>query len=131
MKSGPARRDVVETDQIDVLAAAVLCDFEQVEDAEESGGAGEGGRDVGKADGVDGVDFDLAIFHGIASADADVRTHPNADRAGDLAGADAVAEAFGEEHGGRIAGSAQGDGWRGLAAYLFSARCHLRGGAVS
>jgi hypothetical protein len=31
-----------------------------------------------------------------------VGTHPDADRAGDGAGADAFAEAWGEEHGGRI-----------------------------
>ena len=99
----PRGRDVVEADEVDGLAAAVLCDFEEVEDAEEAGGAGELGRDVGEADVFDGIDLDFAFFHAVAAADFDVGTHPDADARGDFAAADAVAEAFGEEHGERIA----------------------------
>jgi hypothetical protein len=95
----------VEADQVDVLTVTVLCDFEEIEYSEKAGGAGELRSDVGEADGIDGVDFDFAFLHGVASADADVRAHPDADRAGDLAAADAIVETPGEEHGGRIAGS--------------------------
>jgi hypothetical protein len=109
MQRGPARRDVVETDQIDILPLAVLCDFEQIENAEESGSASERRRDVGQADGVDGVDFDLTFFHPVPRADANARMHPDADRAGDFAAADAFAEAFGEKHGARITGSSSSE----------------------
>lgn len=94
----------MEADEVDGLAAAVLGDFEEIEDAEKAGGAGEFRRDVGKANGFDGVDFDCAFFHAVVTADFNLRTHPDADAGGDSAAADAVAEAFGEEHGGRIRG---------------------------
>jgi hypothetical protein len=88
----------VEANEVDIVAFAVFCGFEQVEDAEEAGGLGELGRDVGQADGFDGVDLDLAFVHAVAASDFDARGDPDADRAGDLSGADAVAEAFGEDH---------------------------------
>jgi hypothetical protein len=86
-----------------LFAGAVLGDFEEVEDAEEAGGAGELRGDVGKADEVDGVDLDFAFFHAVAVADDDVGTHPDADAAGDVATADAFAEALGEGHGRSLA----------------------------
>jgi len=100
-----AGRDVVKADEVDVLASTMLSDFEEVEYAEEAGGLGERGRDVGQADGFDGVDLDLAFFHAVAATDANLQTHPDTDGAGDFAGADAFAEALGEVHGGRIPGS--------------------------
>jgi len=57
------------------------------------------GRDVGEADGGDGVDLDVAVAHFVAVAGDDVRAGPDADGAGDLAGDDSVAKAFGEDHG--------------------------------
>jgi hypothetical protein len=95
-------RDVVEADEVDGLAAAVLRDFEEVEDAEEAGGTGEFRCDVGKANGFDGVDFDFAFFHAVAAADFDVGTYPDANAGSDGTAANAIAEALGEEHGRRI-----------------------------
>jgi len=92
----------VEADEVDGLAAAVLGDFEEIEDAEEARSLGERGGDVREADGLDGVDFNFAFFHPVAAADADLGTHPDTDRAGDFAAADAFAEAFGEVHGGSV-----------------------------
>jgi hypothetical protein len=94
----------VETDEIDVLASTVLGDFEQVENAKEAGGLGQRRRDVREADRFDGVNLDFAFFHAIAASDPDLETHPDADRAGDLAGADAFTETLGEVHGERITG---------------------------
>ena len=91
----------MEADEVDVLAFAVLGDFEQIEDAEEAGGAGELGSDVWKADGFDGVDFDVAFFHLVTLADGDAWAKPEANAAGDAAGADAVAKALGEYHRGQ------------------------------
>ena len=92
------RADVVETDQIDILAAAVFCDFEQVQNAEESGLARQFRSNVGKSDGLDGVDLDGAFFHWVALTDGDTRANPETNRAGDFAAADAFAKAFAEYH---------------------------------
>ena len=89
----------MEADEVDVVAGAVLGYFEEVEDAEEAGGSGELRGDVGEADGLDGVDLDLALFHAVAVADDDVRARPDADAAGDFSAADAFAETLGEYHG--------------------------------
>lgn len=108
----------MEADEVDVLPGAVLRDFEQIEDAEEAGGAGECGRDVGEADGLDGVDLDFTFFHAIAAAGADMRTRPDANRAGDLAVADSFAQTLGELHEGKHSrrkasrADANGTGWR-------------------
>lgn len=96
--SAAARRDVVEADEVDVVAFAVLGYFKEIEDAEESRGAGKLRGDVGEADWLDGVDFDLAFFHAVAGADGHVRACPDADAAGDLAAADSFAKVFGERH---------------------------------
>ncbi len=85
----------MEADQVDVLAGAVLGDFQKIDEAEESGFAGELRGDFLKADLLDGVDFDVAFFHAIAVAGFDVRILPDADAAGNFAAADAVAEALG------------------------------------
>ena len=91
--------DVVEADEVDVVAAAVLGDFEQIEKADEAGFAGELWGDVGKADGFDGVDLDLAFFHAVAIPGDHMRAGPDADATCDFAAADAFAEALGEDHG--------------------------------
>jgi len=88
----------VKVDQVDVLALAVFGDFEQVQNSQEAGGAGQLWSDIGQADGLDGVDFDLTFFHGVALADADAWAVPDTDGAGDFAAADAVAEALGDDH---------------------------------
>jgi len=92
----------VEADEVDVASTAVLGDLEQIEDAGEAGFAGQLGRDVGEADGGDGVDLDVALAHFVAVAGDDVRAGPDADGAGDLAGDDSLAKAFGEDHECRI-----------------------------
>ena len=93
----------MEADEVDVVALAVLGDFEQVDEAEEAGCAGELWSDVGKADGLNGVDLDLAFFHAVAVADDDMGTCPDADAARDFAAADTFAKPLGEGHGGSLA----------------------------
>src|ERR1700688_2056025 len=86
--------DVVEADEVDLFAAAVFGDFEQVEDAEETGCARQLGSDVGEADGLDGIDFDFALLHGgVSSTDFDARSFPNSDAYRDVAATDAFAKA--------------------------------------
>ena len=88
----------MEADEIDVASAAMLGDFEQVKDAKKTGSAGQFRCDVGEADRLDGIDFDLPFFHAIASTCLDVGTLPDADARGDVSTTNAVAEALGEYH---------------------------------
>jgi hypothetical protein len=88
----------VEADQVDFFAAAVFGYFQQVEDAEESRFTRKRGCDVGEADGLDGIDFDFTFFHGVASADFDAGSLPDADAAGDVSATDAIPEAFCKHH---------------------------------
>lgn len=73
-------------------------DLEQIEDAEEAGGSGELGCDVGQAEGFDGIDLNVAFFHGVATADFDAWSFPDADAEGDVAAANSVAKPLGEDH---------------------------------
>jgi len=88
----------VEANQIDILTATVFCDFEQIQDTEKTRFARQLRSDVGKSDGLDGVDFDRAVLHAVALADGDARAKPEPDRTRDFAAADAFAQAFGEDH---------------------------------
>lgn len=89
----------MEADEVDLVAAAVFGDFEEVEDAEEAGGAGQLGRDVGEADGFEGVDFDMTFLHGVTSAGFDAGTLPDADAQGNVSATNSVAQALCEHHG--------------------------------
>ena len=88
----------MEADEVDVVSAAVFCDFQEIEDAQKSGRAGEFGGDVGETDGLDRVDLDFAFFHAVTVPNSDARGLPDADTACDVAGADTVAKAPGKEH---------------------------------
>lgn len=89
----------MEADEIDLLTGAVFGDVQQVDNPEKAGFAGEGGRDIGQADGLNGIDLDVAFLHGIACSDPHVEALPDTDGAGDFAAADGVAETPGEGHG--------------------------------
>ena len=89
----------MEADQVDFFSAAVPGDFEQVEDAEETGCAGQLGRDVGEPDGLNGIDFDLAFFHAVTSAHFHAGILPYTNARGDIAPTNAIAKAPGEQHG--------------------------------
>jgi len=88
----------MKPNQIDILASAVLCDLEQIDDAEESRRTRQLGRDVWKTDRFDGIHFDLTFFHSIAVADFDVGAGPDPHAAGDCAATNSVAQTFGENH---------------------------------
>jgi hypothetical protein len=88
----------VEADEVDSLAFAMFRHLQQVDDSEEAGFARQLRRDVREADWLDGIDFDLALFHLIAGSDFDVGARPDADAAGDFSAANSVAEALREHH---------------------------------
>lgn len=89
----------MEADEIDLFAAAVFSDFEQVDDAEKTGFAGKLGCDVGEADGLDRIHFDFTFFHGVAPAGFCAWAFPDANAARDVSAANTVTEAPGEHHG--------------------------------
>jgi hypothetical protein len=88
----------MEADQIDILPLTVPGNLEQIDDTEETGLACQLWSDIGKTDGLDGINLDLAIFHAVAGAHFDVRTRPDSDTAGDFSATNAVAKAPGEYH---------------------------------
>jgi hypothetical protein len=99
---------IVEPDEVYVLAFAVPRDFKQIGDAEETGVARQLWRDLRTFDELHGVDFDLAIVHPVAAADLDVGTSPDPDAARNLSPTDTFAKAFCEHH----VESLQQAGWR-------------------
>src|ERR1017187_6622666 len=93
-----AWRQIVESDQIDILAFAVLRHLEQIDDAQEARLAGQLPSDIRKTDWLDRIHLDLTFFHPVPVADLDVGAHPYSDAASDLAATNTVAEALGEHH---------------------------------
>jgi hypothetical protein len=89
---------IVEPDEVDILAFTVARDLQQIGDAEESGLACEFRRDLRYLNGFHGVDLDLAFVHTIAPADLNVGTSPDPNAAGNLPPADCFAKAFREDH---------------------------------
>lgn len=53
----------MEPDEINVLPLAVLCHFQEINQAEESGLSCQLRGDIGKSNGFDGIHLDLAFFH--------------------------------------------------------------------
>jgi len=105
---------IVEADQVDILASSMPRDLQQIGEAEETGFSRELRRNLRKLDRLDGVDLDLAFVHTVTGADPYVRTTPNANAAGNLSPTDSFAKTFGEDHAkslhpvGWNAGSADG-----------------------
>jgi hypothetical protein len=89
---------VVESNQIDVLALAVLRDLEEVDHALETRRSRQLWSDIRETDRQDRIDLDLTLFHPVAVADLYMGTHPNADAASDFAAPNPVAQALREDH---------------------------------
>src|SRR5687768_3012753 len=89
---------VVESNQVHILAAAVFGDFHQLFHALESRLASEVIGNVALSDFFNRIDNDRAIVHCIAAAHLDSGLYPDADRAPDAPTPDAVAELFREYH---------------------------------
>jgi hypothetical protein len=115
-----ARADVVEADQIDILAVTMFGNLQQIDDAEEARLARQLWSDIRKTDGLDGIDLYLTFVHAIAGARFDVRTRPDSDTTGDFSATNAVAKAPGEDHEESLQNGA-GDKW-----YKFRGNAGLR-----
>ena len=88
----------MESNQVDILPFAVLGDLEQRVQIRETRLAHQLGSDIREIDGFYRIDFDLALFHGIAPAHFHMRMHPDSDTTRDFALANPVAKALGEDH---------------------------------
>jgi hypothetical protein len=88
----------MEADQIDILAFAVLGNLEQVDNTQKPRLSRQFRSDIGKTDGLDGIDFDLAFFHTVPGAGFHVWTRPYPHNASDLPLANSLAKPFGEHH---------------------------------
>src|SRR5216684_4257775 len=80
----PAWRHVVEPDQINILALAVLRDLEEVDHTVETRLSRQLWSDIRKTDRQDRIHFDLTLFHGVADADRHAGTHPYSHAARDF-----------------------------------------------
>jgi hypothetical protein len=93
-----AWRYVVESDQINVLALAVLRDLEEVNHTLETRRSRQLWSDIRETDRQDRIYLDLTLVHLVAVADLYVGTHPYADAAIDFAAPNSVAQALREDH---------------------------------
>ena len=89
---------IVEADQVDVLAVAVLSDFEEIKNTEETRFAGEFRRDIWETDGFDRINFNGAFSHSVACTHSDMQTCPKANRAGDFSATHTFPKTFCENH---------------------------------
>lgn len=96
-------RDVVEPNEVNVLASAVFRDFQKIENTKESGSLGQLGCDIREPDGFDRIHFDFSFYvHRITSPYLDVRASPDADAAGDVSPPYPFPQSFGENHEGSV-----------------------------
>jgi hypothetical protein len=87
----------VEPDQINILTSTVFRDFEQVQNAKESGLARQFRSNIWKPYRLNRIDLNLAFLHTVPRAYSDVGTRPDSHRAGDFS-ATSLAKSFGERH---------------------------------
>jgi hypothetical protein len=97
----------VESNQIDVVAATVFRDFEEVVHIFETRTSRQVLSDVGQTDRLNRIHFDLTLIHAVAAANLDVGTCPYADTASDGASSHSLSESLGEDHAASLRPSAQ------------------------
>jgi len=95
----PARRNITKSNQIDVIAFAVLCNLQQIEYSKEAGFPRQFRSNVRKPDGCDRLDFYLAVSHAIAAAFRDMGPGPNPDAASYVAANHPFAKTLCKDHG--------------------------------
>jgi hypothetical protein len=91
-------RRVVESNQIDVVAATVFRDREEIGHIVETRTSRQVWSDVGQADRPNRIHFDLAVIHAVAPTNLDVGTGPYSDTASDGASSHSFSEPLGEDH---------------------------------
>ena len=88
----------MESDQIDVLALAVLRDLEKVDHTLKARRSRQLRSNIRETDRQDRIYLDLTLLHPVAVADLYVGTHPDADAASDFAVPNSGAQPLREDH---------------------------------
>jgi hypothetical protein len=88
----------VESDQIDVVAAAVFRDLEELHHVVEARTSRQVQGDLGQTDNPNRIHFDLTLVHAVAPANRDVGTRPYSNAASDGASSHSLSEPLGEDH---------------------------------
>jgi hypothetical protein len=88
----------MEPDQINVPAAAVFRNLEEVNDTCEAGLLRQPRSDVRETDGQNRIHLYRTLFHAVVTANLYVGTSPDPDAASDLPVPNALAQTFGEHH---------------------------------
>ena len=97
----------MESNQIDVVAAPVFRDREEVAHIFETRTSRQVWSDVGQTDRPNRIHFDLTLIHAVAPANPDVGTCPYSDTASDGASSHSLSEPLGEDHAASLRLSAQ------------------------
>jgi hypothetical protein len=92
--------------QINILAAAVLCNLQQIQNPKKPRLARQLSSNVGKPDRFDRVYFDCASLYPIPRAYANARRHPKSDAASNFSPAHSLTQPLGKRHLGPLALSA-------------------------
>src|SRR6267378_707566 len=92
------RSQVMEPNQVHVVAAAVSCDSQQIIHALESRFTGQIVRHVGEGNRRNRIHDDVAVVHPVTTAHLYMGTRPDANTASDSPAPDSLAKAFGEHH---------------------------------
>jgi hypothetical protein len=88
----------MEPNQVDLVAAAVFCDSQQIVHALEPRFTGQIVSDVGNSDRRNRIDDDVALVHAVTTTHLHVGTRPDANAASDSPASDSLAKTFGEHH---------------------------------
>lgn len=88
----------MESDQVHLVAAAVLCRSQQIVHALESRFTRQIVRDVFEGNRRNRIDDDVALVHPVTATHLDMGMRPDANAASDSPAPDSLAKAFGELH---------------------------------
>ena len=97
----------MESNQVDVVAATVFRDREEVGHVFETRTSRQVWSDVGQADRPNRIHFDLTLIHAVTPTNLDVGTCPYSDAARDGASSHSLPEPLGEDHAASVRLSAQ------------------------
>ena len=86
----------MKPNQVDVLAAAVSCDTQELLDAVEPGFSRQIVCDLVDGHRFNGVDDDVSLVHGIPATNFHTRPYPDANATSDSAAPDSLSKTFRE-----------------------------------
>ena len=100
----------MKPDQVDVIARTMLRYLEQIDHAQETGFKRQLMSDIVQRDLLDGIDLNFTVLHAVTVAHLDLRTHPDANAAGDGPAPYTLPKTLRENHGEKVV-TASPQGW--------------------